>query len=578
MRSQRRPTRARAGAFASYTTPNARCPDCGQSVFFYQSPHGGRVFFDELGPPWPKHPCTDRPRGRTQPPAAIVLSSEDRRRGAVVLPGWRANGWRPIELVDSGRQDDAFYVEWFELDGEGPPTRAYTSDRVIVAGPTVASVLPWDQSGRSMVSFVELDSNARAQEVRVMRAAPAQRRFIVEQLDRLVADALGVSAMKLSPDAAKRRLDGINEQMLRWESHLTAGEVAAYREQYEAAHSSLSNTFAGARAVRERLIGQAADLAALADVQQALGKFQDLARQWATAPPVDRATEVKLRARFDGIERSLLAAIRAEAEIERRLRAERDAEARRQQKLRIIASVEGLAASSSDDPRGQLDDLIRQWKSTGQLKKSLEDELHRRLKIAEESVRSALSKQEAAQWASMNHMAKAIVVAEAEAHSERHAWAENEGRFRDLAARYRETAQLEDELEGPLWARFQHAYFLARDAEHRDAVKEKIRISVAAQSLVAASPVRGLRLFRQLRLEWDQAGSTMEAVGAALTVAFEGVWQTFLNGFDLTDLEMAIADAERELAAVGGADEVLEAQLEALWARATEVVGISAAD
>jgi hypothetical protein len=32
---------------------------CGAAVFFYRSPHGGRVFFDELGIPWPKHPCTD---------------------------------------------------------------------------------------------------------------------------------------------------------------------------------------------------------------------------------------------------------------------------------------------------------------------------------------------------------------------------------------------------------------------------------------------------------------------------------------------------------------------------------------
>lgn len=41
-----------------YLEPNATCPVCGQSVFFYESPFGGRVFFDELGPPWPKHPCT----------------------------------------------------------------------------------------------------------------------------------------------------------------------------------------------------------------------------------------------------------------------------------------------------------------------------------------------------------------------------------------------------------------------------------------------------------------------------------------------------------------------------------------
>ena len=46
-------------SYESYVNPNATCPVCGEPVFFYQSPHGGRVFFDELGPPWPKHPCTD---------------------------------------------------------------------------------------------------------------------------------------------------------------------------------------------------------------------------------------------------------------------------------------------------------------------------------------------------------------------------------------------------------------------------------------------------------------------------------------------------------------------------------------
>ncbi len=47
--------------YPSYVNPNARCPVCAASVFFYQSPYGGRVFFDELRPPWPKHPCTDNP-------------------------------------------------------------------------------------------------------------------------------------------------------------------------------------------------------------------------------------------------------------------------------------------------------------------------------------------------------------------------------------------------------------------------------------------------------------------------------------------------------------------------------------
>jgi hypothetical protein len=45
---------------ARYLNPNARCPACGDPVFYYQNEHGSRVFFDEIGPPWPRHPCTSR--------------------------------------------------------------------------------------------------------------------------------------------------------------------------------------------------------------------------------------------------------------------------------------------------------------------------------------------------------------------------------------------------------------------------------------------------------------------------------------------------------------------------------------
>src|ERR1700716_1345861 len=51
--------RDRDGTGASYVNPNAHCPKCGAPVYFYRSPYDGRVFFDELGWPWPKHPCTD---------------------------------------------------------------------------------------------------------------------------------------------------------------------------------------------------------------------------------------------------------------------------------------------------------------------------------------------------------------------------------------------------------------------------------------------------------------------------------------------------------------------------------------
>ena len=44
---------------ARFLSPNATCPVCGARVFYFQNEYGSRVFFDELGWPWPKHPCTD---------------------------------------------------------------------------------------------------------------------------------------------------------------------------------------------------------------------------------------------------------------------------------------------------------------------------------------------------------------------------------------------------------------------------------------------------------------------------------------------------------------------------------------
>lgn len=59
--SELRGLRADRGMTSAYVVPNARCPVCGESVFFYANEHGSRVYFDELGDPWPKHPCMDFP-------------------------------------------------------------------------------------------------------------------------------------------------------------------------------------------------------------------------------------------------------------------------------------------------------------------------------------------------------------------------------------------------------------------------------------------------------------------------------------------------------------------------------------
>lgn len=49
------------GAQGCFVNPNAKCPVCSKPVFFYVNSFGSRVYFDDIGHPWPKHPCTNMP-------------------------------------------------------------------------------------------------------------------------------------------------------------------------------------------------------------------------------------------------------------------------------------------------------------------------------------------------------------------------------------------------------------------------------------------------------------------------------------------------------------------------------------
>ena len=79
----------------SFVNPNARCPVCKAPVFYYQSENGGRVFFDQLGWPWPKHPCTDRPTWRWPAGTGFRLK-EDEVKEPSQAPGWQREGWVPV--------------------------------------------------------------------------------------------------------------------------------------------------------------------------------------------------------------------------------------------------------------------------------------------------------------------------------------------------------------------------------------------------------------------------------------------------------------------------------------------------
>jgi len=78
---------SRRATYATFVNPNARCPECRAQVFFYQSDNGGRVFFDELGPPWPMHGCTSRVRPKVVNPGEAV---------ALAVYAWQDAGWSPL--------------------------------------------------------------------------------------------------------------------------------------------------------------------------------------------------------------------------------------------------------------------------------------------------------------------------------------------------------------------------------------------------------------------------------------------------------------------------------------------------
>lgn len=68
---------------ACFVIPNASCPICFAKVYYYQNQFGSRVFFDELGWPWPKHHCTDNAKPAASHRNAAIAPFSLRKRGAV---------------------------------------------------------------------------------------------------------------------------------------------------------------------------------------------------------------------------------------------------------------------------------------------------------------------------------------------------------------------------------------------------------------------------------------------------------------------------------------------------------------
>ncbi len=114
---------------SSYVDPNARCPVCGDRVFFYRSPFNGRVFFDELGPPWPKHPCTDTSFEHF--PLAISTSSASETEIVGLRAEWQRSGWKPFWCRKTEYEHDRNMTAIFgRAEGEGRDWTLFVSGDV----------------------------------------------------------------------------------------------------------------------------------------------------------------------------------------------------------------------------------------------------------------------------------------------------------------------------------------------------------------------------------------------------------------------------------------------------------------
>ncbi|TPJ90597.1 hypothetical protein FJ941_02455 [Mesorhizobium sp. B2-3-13] len=91
-------------------------------MYFYQSPHGGRVFFNDLGWPWEKHGCTDKPKGQSGIVQTVALSANTsfRNREGQALDLY--------ELSSLAEKDNILHMRFSRL-GENRSFRASVSLR-----------------------------------------------------------------------------------------------------------------------------------------------------------------------------------------------------------------------------------------------------------------------------------------------------------------------------------------------------------------------------------------------------------------------------------------------------------------
>lgn len=127
------------GSIKSITIPNAQCPVCGKPVFYYCNEYGSSVFFDRPGPPWPKHPCTDR--SVIARPIALSTSAINSYRGE---PHWSREGWHLAGIIHVISIDKQVYEIGIRDKMSGTDHVLYATDRQVTGSIDIIKIFSKD--------------------------------------------------------------------------------------------------------------------------------------------------------------------------------------------------------------------------------------------------------------------------------------------------------------------------------------------------------------------------------------------------------------------------------------------------
>lgn len=84
-----------------FVNPNSSCPVCKKSVFYYENSFGSKVYFDFLGPPWPKHFCTNRENESRALKRLGNVKSRDYIKDIALKNMLKAGKWVPFILYQA---------------------------------------------------------------------------------------------------------------------------------------------------------------------------------------------------------------------------------------------------------------------------------------------------------------------------------------------------------------------------------------------------------------------------------------------------------------------------------------------